>query len=200
MSDKKQNIMDTAVKFFAEKGYHATSIQDIADELGIAKGAMYFYFKSKEDLLVQIVQHYLTLFANEFIAIMRDEERSPRARLAKQIILKSERLSDNRDFITMFIKERFEVNEAIHTLLHDVNAQFLEVTMECIVALYGERIKRYAKDAAILFTSMVDGYLGVLHVEHANINLGKLSHFLVDRLDDVVEGLLEERPDPIMDF
>jgi AcrR family transcriptional regulator len=41
---------------FHEKGYESTSIQDIADEVGILKGSLYYYIRSKEDLLYEIVR------------------------------------------------------------------------------------------------------------------------------------------------
>lgn len=190
--------MDTAVKLFAAKGYHATSIQDIADALGIAKGALYFYFKSKEDLLVQIITHYLNIFQDEFVSIMEDETRDARQRLAKQIILKSERLSDNRDFIEMFIKEKFEVNEDIRTLLHELNVTILRATERCVIALYGEEIRPYASDAAILFNAIVDGYLGTAYMQQSELDYTELSDYLIARLDDMVAGLLRSRPRPII--
>jgi len=48
-------IMDTALKDFANEGYHNTTISQIAKHAGISKGLMYNYFKSKEELLNRIV-------------------------------------------------------------------------------------------------------------------------------------------------
>ena len=48
--------MDTALLHFANNGYHATTINNIARHAGISKGLMYFYFKSKEDLLAAIIE------------------------------------------------------------------------------------------------------------------------------------------------
>jgi AcrR family transcriptional regulator len=47
--------MVTALELFAEKGYYASSINDIADNAGISKGLLYNYFSGKEDLLKAIV-------------------------------------------------------------------------------------------------------------------------------------------------
>lgn len=52
---RKKEILDTAQKFFYQKGYEQTSIQDIIDDLDIAKGTFYHYFTSKMDLLDQLV-------------------------------------------------------------------------------------------------------------------------------------------------
>ena len=52
---RKNEILDAARKFFFQKGYNQTTIQDIIDELSIAKGTFYYYFTSKIDLLDQLV-------------------------------------------------------------------------------------------------------------------------------------------------
>jgi AcrR family transcriptional regulator len=50
----KTKIIEAARKVFAEKGYHETTMNDIAKEIGVSKGALYSYFKSKEELLKEI--------------------------------------------------------------------------------------------------------------------------------------------------
>jgi AcrR family transcriptional regulator len=50
----RQRIVDTAARVFSEKGYHRTTMEDIAKELGVSKGAIYLYFRSKEGLVREI--------------------------------------------------------------------------------------------------------------------------------------------------
>jgi len=52
---RKNEILAAAQRFFFQKGFDSTSIQDIIDELGIAKGTFYHYFNSKIDLLDQLM-------------------------------------------------------------------------------------------------------------------------------------------------
>jgi len=54
--EKRKLILSVSLKLFANKGFHATSISNIAHEAGIAKGLMYNYFKSKEALVVEIMR------------------------------------------------------------------------------------------------------------------------------------------------
>ncbi len=48
--EARDRIISTAVRVFSEKGYHEAKMEDIARELGVSKGALYLYFKSKEEL------------------------------------------------------------------------------------------------------------------------------------------------------
>jgi AcrR family transcriptional regulator len=53
-SDKRDLILQAAVRVFAQKGYHACRVSDIAAEAGVAHGLLYHYFRSKEDVLEEI--------------------------------------------------------------------------------------------------------------------------------------------------
>ena len=58
----KSKIVEAARIVFAKKGYHDATMDDIAKEVGVSKGALYSYFKSKEDLLKEIsLQGHQTL-------------------------------------------------------------------------------------------------------------------------------------------
>jgi len=52
----KNQILDTAVIVFSKSGYYTATVDDIAKEAGIAKGSIYYHFKSKEDLFITIIE------------------------------------------------------------------------------------------------------------------------------------------------
>ncbi len=53
---RRKEVMDVAARIFSEKGYEATSIQEIAEEVGILKGSLYYYIDTKEDLLFGVIE------------------------------------------------------------------------------------------------------------------------------------------------
>lgn len=57
---RREQILKAAVDLFAAKGYHATSMQDIAEALGIQRGSLYHHIESKEDLLFEIMKSGIT--------------------------------------------------------------------------------------------------------------------------------------------
>ena len=52
---RREAILEAATRLFAERGYAQTSTQDIADEVGVLKGSLYYYVRSKEELLYQLL-------------------------------------------------------------------------------------------------------------------------------------------------
>jgi AcrR family transcriptional regulator len=54
--DRRQEVIEAAVRVFHQKGYASASIQDVAAEVGVLKGSLYHYIDSKEDLLARIFE------------------------------------------------------------------------------------------------------------------------------------------------
>ena len=52
---RDQEVLDAAAEVFARQGYAASTVQDVADALGILKGSIYYYIKTKEDLLFRLL-------------------------------------------------------------------------------------------------------------------------------------------------
>ncbi len=52
-SDKRKKILEVALKLFTSLGFHETKLDEVAKQADIAKGTLYLYFKSKEDLFIQ---------------------------------------------------------------------------------------------------------------------------------------------------
>ena len=57
MNRRQQDILKVAARMFAERGYERTTLEMIADELGLSKASLYYYVKSKEDVLAHIFQN-----------------------------------------------------------------------------------------------------------------------------------------------
>ena len=75
---RKQEIIDTALKLFGEKGYEKTSITDIAKAIGVAQGLCYRYFPSKEALFDSAIEQYADVLVEQMVSSEKDENESLR--------------------------------------------------------------------------------------------------------------------------
>jgi AcrR family transcriptional regulator len=71
-TDRREEILQAAVRVFARKGYHTCRVSDIAREAGVAHGLLYHYFRSKEDVLEEIFRETWSELLTE---VARIEER-----------------------------------------------------------------------------------------------------------------------------
>lgn len=75
---RKQEILDTALKLFGEKGYEKTSIADIAKTIGVAQGLCYRYFPSKEALFDSAIEQYANVLVGQFVSVEKDDHKTLR--------------------------------------------------------------------------------------------------------------------------
>lgn len=77
----REKIIAASIELFEQNGFSETSIQDIVDALGVTKGTFYYYFKSKEELLMDIHLRYIEGLLREQQRIINDGRRSVREKL-----------------------------------------------------------------------------------------------------------------------
>ena len=68
----EERLLKNAMRLFLEKGYHGTSIDNIAQAAGLTKGALYWHFESKEDLLKRIMKEFENRFLDGLIQAVRE--------------------------------------------------------------------------------------------------------------------------------
>lgn len=78
--NREQDILNAAIRSFSEKGYAATSLQELADAVGLMKGSLYHYITSKESLLCRIFQE-AHLQANSIIELVESRNLEPAEKL-----------------------------------------------------------------------------------------------------------------------
>ncbi len=84
-AERKQEIIDTAMRLFYEKGYEKTSISDIAKEMNVAQGLFYRYFPSKEVLFDTAVEQYAQLQADQMTVFLKTSHQKKAANVDETV-------------------------------------------------------------------------------------------------------------------
>lgn len=113
-SSKNEQIFAEAVRIFREKGYHATSVQDIADAVGLQKGSLYYYISSKEELLFKIFERSTGALSKELEAIIASND-SPKNKLHRAIEAHLTALCEHLDIYTVYLSERRALSGRTHS-------------------------------------------------------------------------------------
>ena len=79
----KRKILDHGAQIVHRKGFHNTGIQEILESAGVPKGSFYFYFKSKEEFGLALVDYYFDRFALNIEACLKGAGLSPLGRLQR---------------------------------------------------------------------------------------------------------------------
>lgn len=70
--ERRQAVLDAAIEKFADQGYNATNINDIARDSGISIGAMYSYFSSKQDLFLTVIDYAYNVMEESLTEVYRE--------------------------------------------------------------------------------------------------------------------------------
>lgn len=76
--ERKNQILDAAMNIFARMGFHAARMDDVAEEAGLSKGALYWYFKSKDAIISAILERLFRLALKDLLKLQANEEGSVR--------------------------------------------------------------------------------------------------------------------------
>ena len=103
MSNRRSELTRQAARLFAEKGYHGTSIGDLAEAMGVQKGSLYSLTESKQELLYETMREGAAAFHAGLDAIADDIGAAERIRLALRAHLRV--VAEQLDMATVFIRE-----------------------------------------------------------------------------------------------
>lgn len=125
--EKKERIIESAIKMFNYYGVTKTSIQDIAKDSGIAVGTVYLYFKSKDEILFACTEKFVD-FHRDFIKEILEENILP------------------QDKIKKYILGRFIINEELRTKTPH--------SYDIALAVLKLRPERLKEESEIMFSAM----------------------------------------------
>jgi TetR/AcrR family transcriptional regulator, cholesterol catabolism regulator len=103
--DRGEQVYTAALRLFREKGYHATSMQDIAAAVGLYKGSLYHYIGGKEDLLVQVFEQAMGTLLEEVERIVADTSPGAGAQLRQVVAAHVRAVADNLEALTVYLHE-----------------------------------------------------------------------------------------------
>ncbi|QJD86686.1 TetR/AcrR family transcriptional regulator [Cohnella herbarum] len=199
MQDKKKQILDAAIRCFARKGFNATSIQEIVDELGMAKGSIYFYFKSKDDLFVSVIEYYGEMLFELMTGFPEEAGLPPREKLILQWERQFGFVVEHLDFMRMLISEPLTgLHPQLQKLMIQIRARSHLWHVHHLLAIYGDSVEDYLEDAAALFSGIVKPFFEAMLFEEWQFDSLRLSKFLLERLDDLVTGIIEDKETQIL--
>jgi AcrR family transcriptional regulator len=102
---REDQVRAAALRLFKEKGYHATSMRDIANAVGMNKGSLYSYIRSKEDLLIPVFDRAQGVLLAEIEQISADSSLTPTDRLKRAIHAHVSAVANNLDVLTVYLSE-----------------------------------------------------------------------------------------------
>lgn len=192
MNDRKLRVVKIAHKLFIEKGYQATSIQDILDESGISKGTFYNYFSSKNELLVEIFNSTHKKLEKEREALLIGKDRSDIEIFIKQVELQMRANRESR-LISLFEEVLASNDSELKKHIEMERLNNIRWIYERFLDIFGDDKKSYLLDASIMFLGIIRENIKFYKLANGlNFsNIERVVRYSVNRMIKMVDGLAE---------
>ncbi|MCI2252817.1 TetR/AcrR family transcriptional regulator [Domibacillus sp. PGB-M46] len=199
MTEKEQRIIEESLKLFAQKGFAATSIQEIATACDISKGAFYLHFKSKEALLLAVLHYYFDLLSAK-IKTIESENLSPREKFVKQIECQMREIQQHKEFLIMQARENaIPFNDDIEAFIFKMRTETHQLYRNRLIGMYGREIEPYFWDLSAALQGIQHAFLHMTLVDGIELDVHSFAEFLLDSADDLQAGLKRRAKPPVID-
>ncbi|MBM7648717.1 AcrR family transcriptional regulator [Bacillus ectoiniformans] len=199
METKERLILEVAIKLFSMKGYHDTSMQEIAEECGISKGSLYKAFASKEELFIDIFVYYHDSMFEKAKGISSNVTLPPKEKLMKQISLQVSDIIEKKDFILLFFKDvPIKDKEKIKPIMQRMKARILLWQKNLLLETFGSDIEPYSWDLVMSLQGMMKEFLFIsFEIDHF-YDSDHLAEQLINKIEAMIRHLQAEQPVPLL--
>lgn len=173
----RQNILNSALKVFAAKGYQETSISDIAIEASISKGLLYNYFSSMEDLTRSVMEMLLIELENMTRNV--ESEKDPYKKLRKLIEEAFDAMETNSDYWRLY--SSFILQPETAKLISPEFISSLERIFNSMEKIFSEIGVKNAKEEAKIFGAILDGIAFHVMLEGESYPRNKMKKYLIKK-------------------
>ncbi|WP_313799590.1 TetR/AcrR family transcriptional regulator [Cytobacillus sp.] len=178
---KKQLIMEKALELFAQQGIEATPVQQITDYCGISKGAFYLSFKSKDELIIALIDHFMMQIIAD-IDYTVNNTKNDEELLYTFYYSTFNSFHKHSDFAKIFIKEQIQsFNEELIVKIHYYDRLMEDIILSLIERLYGEKVEHTKYDLIYCIKGLMNSYSGLFLFNNAPLNRDLLCQSLVEK-------------------
>ncbi|MBB3108091.1 hypothetical protein FHS18_000119 [Paenibacillus phyllosphaerae] len=198
MSVTREDVVKSAVRLFKERGFLSTTIQDIAEDCGIAKGSVYKYFPSKEDLFSEVFDQCHNDYFDQVDELTRLPGLLPEEQFVQQIILRFRYFIEYKHILVEFTELPIQQDPKFQPLRHKVRGRLIRWHSECLLHVYGDKINPYLWDLVSIYRAILKEYLFWIVYEEKSLSLEETAMFILDKLDVLVKHLVASDPKPLL--
>ena len=191
MNDRKKHVLLTAKELFIDKGFQATSIQDILEAAQISKGTFYNYFSSKNECLMAILRdaYYTSYLSRNELAIGKGL--ADPTLLSQQIEI---RLTMNREqnLLSLFETIVHSPDDELRQFVKQMHFRELTWIAKRLVDVYGQEVKPYSYDCASLIVGFIQHSLNIWKSSSKeHIDTMQLVEFVMQRMEVVIPDIIK---------
>ncbi|WP_449538551.1 TetR/AcrR family transcriptional regulator [Ferdinandcohnia sp. Marseille-Q9671] len=186
---KKQLIMEKALELFAKQGIEATSVQQITEHTGISKGAFYLSFKSKDELILALIDHFMEQITSDIDHLVKNKENEENL-LFNYYYVSFQSFEKHSNFAKVLMKENTQsFNEELLVKMYYYDRLVDNSILSMIEQIYGDDILTTKYDLLYCIKGLMRIYSELLLFDDVPLDLHLLCQSLVEKTDLLARGM-----------
>ncbi|HYC00200.1 MAG TPA: TetR/AcrR family transcriptional regulator [Candidatus Limnocylindrales bacterium] len=183
----RKDLTETAIDCFSRYGYHATSIDRIAKDAGVTKGAIYYHFRDKDDLLAAAVLDRIAEFETRVQSACGDVDCAEGLRRIANVCVEHARSGDRPRFAIKLMVESIDTHDHLREQMRGMMRRFRAFLRNIVRAGQDQGLFRRDVDADVVaaaYTSAVIGAETQFYLDPDRFSLERTLGLFVDQLLD----------------
>lgn len=157
MKGSAEKIIDATTKLISKKGYHGTSIQMIAKEVGLTKSTIFHHFENKEAILLAILDIAYPQALYKLTMLVNDEDLSGADKLKRFIELHMDMVANKGDILRIYLREEHTLEGQKAKVHNESRKHYARLVRKIIRQIQDEGHNRYSGLSSTVIANAVLG-------------------------------------------
>lgn len=185
---KKQLILEKSLELFAENGFEATSVQQITERCGISKGAFYLYFKSKDELIISLIDQFMTGIITKLEQAV-STAKSREELLYNFLYISLGEFQKQASYTKVFLTEQvLAYNKDLYERMQNYMSMFNRINYSVVEKQFVQTNKDMYLDLVFTINGLIKSYAELFIIDNYEVDLNLLCKSIVEKVTLVAEN------------
>lgn len=199
MTDTRDQLLDAATALFLEQGFAKTTIQQIADRVGISKGAFYLHFRSKSQLMVGIMQSLGDSILEKVEEILARDDLSPREQLRAQLRYHFDEVLEHQQLMELYFREaNISIDNELLLVAQKVRIDWQQTQEAFIRRAFPDHDPAFTADLTVSLNGALNEYYTYVLLDGVSIDADRVADLLLAMTEAMVERLARGDVAPVL--
>lgn len=184
---KKHLIIEKSIELFAENGFESTSVQQITERCGISKGAFYLYFNSKDELIISIIDNFMSSLIADIEQSVSNETQHDQL-LYNFIYVSFSEFKKHVNLAKLFLKEQvFSFNKELFERLQTYTSMLNKLMIEMVQKQFPQTKPEMHLDILFVISGLMKSYSEIFLIDDYKVDLEHLCNAIVEKVTIIAE-------------
>lgn len=200
MDDPRKELLEAAHALFVEHGFAQTTIQDLADRVGISKGAVYLHFRSKSEVFAALLRFLEQKVMDRVLELQGRKDLDPLEKLREQLRLQFAEVREQKMLFELCLKDaQIALDEELLLTAQKARVDWQTMQEEFVGDAFPALDEPAVTELAVCLNGALNEYYTYVLVEGAEIDPDAVASLLVVLAPAMAAALAEAKPVAVLD-